>query len=229
MLKKIFFISCFCSLYFIFQAQTEEKPYDEAVSLGYNCQVTWQLKANGFRTVAYPFDWLHTPSLGLLDFITYQGSNFFDINKISDLGPYPGDPNCLQVLDLNFGITSYHDFSANPPFENYWRIKSKYDRRISRFFDLLNSNKRILFVRLGDSRQEIEDLDYLLQQQYPNLNYSILAVNESEDYNTNWGLERIKNYYIKQTPWNWQGDFVSWKAILEHFPIKSNIHEFQKD
>ncbi|MBA2367945.1 MAG: hypothetical protein H0V82_02840 [Candidatus Protochlamydia sp.] len=223
MLKKITLLSCLLAIFFIAQgAHSEEKPYDEAISLGNSCQVTWQLKANGFRTFAYPFDWFHTPSTGLLGFITYQGSNFFDIDKISVIGPYPGDPICLQVMDLNFGIMSYHDFTSNPPFANYWDVKLKYDRRIKRFFNLLNSNKKVLLVRLGDSRQEIECLDYLLQQNYPKLNYTILAVHETEDFKLDWGLDRIKNYYIKQIPWNWQGDVASWKAVLENFHIKTN-------
>ena len=225
MLKKIF-ISCLCALFFIFYAQAEEEPYDEAVSLGYGCQVAWQLKANGIRSLSYPFDWFHTPFNGLVGFITLKGSNFLDVNQISIVGPYAGDPGCLQVVDLCYGITSYHDFSANPPFANYWHIKLKYDRRIKRFFDLLKSNKRILFIRQGDSRHQIECLDALLQQIYPRLNYSILAVNDSEEYKDKWGSERIKNFHIKQIPWVWQGDYQSWKEVLGHFSIKANPHAF---
>ena len=61
---------------------------------------------------------------------------------------------------------------------------------------MLHSNEKILFIRRGISYQQAFILDDLLHTSYPNLNYAILAVGSTEEMNQNWGLERVKNFYL---------------------------------
>lgn len=197
------------------------EPYDEVVGLGYSCEIAYQLEHNGIRTLAYPFDWVHTSHEALISFITNKGKNFFDIDKIHVVEPYPGDPVCLQVVDLVYGIISYHDFYTSPYMGNYKAIKSKYNRRISRFFDLLNSKKRVLFVRQGALKEQVEFLDDLIHRHYPRLAYTIIAINNTEEYKENWGLSHVENFYMEGTPGDWRGNQERWFEILSQFTIKS--------
>ncbi len=98
-----------------FNVKADTQFYDEAVSLGYSCQVAWQLEANGIRKRAHPFDWFHTPFESLLSFIHCKGANFLERDKINVIGPYPESPTHLHVIDLVYGIASYHDFISSPP------------------------------------------------------------------------------------------------------------------
>lgn len=223
MLKK-YFLCLLLVLSITSYTHAKAKSYDQAVSLGYGCQVAIRLEHNGFRTLAYPFDWVHTPVDSLLKFIANKGANFLDADKIASTGAYPGDPSRLQVIDLVYGITSYHDFLTTPYFGNYLEVKAKYDRRVQRFFELLESNQKILFVRQKATRAEIEYLDEVLRSSYPRLSYTILALHDTEEYCYNWGLERVRNFYIRDIPSDWQGDGARWTEILSQFSIIPNAN-----
>jgi hypothetical protein len=218
------YICLLITLSTIFGINLKAETYDEVVSLGYGCQVAHQLEAHGMRKLAYPFDWFHTPFKGLLSFITYKGKNFWDINKIHIVGVYPGDPNNLEVHDLNYGIISYHDFSSSPALLNYAAVKGKYDRRTKRFFDLLNSTKKVLFVCQYYTKVQIEQLDELLRSSYPSLSFTLIAVGNTEDFKIDWHLPRIENYFMEEVFGDWRGNFPRWTEILSQYSVKHNEH-----
>lgn len=221
MIKKMlfqFFVLALLPIY----AGADGNKYDEVVSLGYGCQVAWQLETHGYRKTAYPFDWFHTSFDSLIRFMQNKGDLFFAWDKISVLGPYPGDSTRLHIVDLLYGIHSYHDFIAMPAMGNHLEVKAKYDRRIKRFFELLHSDKKVLFVREGFSRAQVEQLDDFIHTLYPHLFYTILAVSDNEEFHQDWGVKRIRNFYLQQKAWDWKGDFARWKEILSHFHVKQS-------
>ena len=225
MFKKI---ACVFLVFFCFALQADnpehEKQeiqfFDEVISLGYECQVAWQLETNGLRKYAYPFDWFRTSFESLMAFIKNKGEHFFEIDKICIIAPYLGHITYFHVQDLIYGIHSFHDFLVTPPLANYEMVKAKYDRRIERFFKVLESNKRVLFVREGLSREQTEELDRLLKDLYPALSFTILAVSDREEFKEDWGSQTIRNFYLKQKPLDWQGDYSRWKEILSNFVIQ---------
>ncbi|MCE2982324.1 MAG: papain-like cysteine peptidase [Parachlamydia sp.] len=214
MLKLLFNFFLFCTVCL------RADSFDVAVSLGEGCQVAWQLNYHQYRTKAYPFDWLRSPLQSVLLYISNQGAYLFDADKLSIVGPYAGDTQKLEVIDLAYGLSSYHDFAAYPPFANYSAVKEKYDRRTKRFFKLLDSKKRILFIRQGSDKQDILALDYMLRTIYPKLNFAILAIHETEEYRTDWGMANIKNFCMPQIPGDWMGDYSLWGLLLSQFSIQ---------
>lgn len=216
------FILLFSSSYVY--PQVSIKKYDEAVSLGTGCQAAFQLRINGKRNVAYPFDWVITPFHGLVSFITNEGEDYFHQDHLSVIEILPASehtPSMLHVVDLRYDIHSIHDF-LGPDMSNYESVKEKYDRRVQRFFKLLKSNKKVLFIRVQLFRDEAEQLDQLLQALYPQLKYTILAVCDDPSAQSDWGLKRVRNFYMQQVPGNWLGDSERWKEILSQFSIKSS-------
>lgn len=209
-----------CLLFFLlvsFRIAPAEKDaeYDEAVSLGSMCQVAHQLQANGIRHHAYPFDWIITPADGLIRFITHKGEGFLELENLA-FGELWANTNFIVTIDTVYGFKILHDFYV--PFEeSYAPVKEKYDRRKERFFKLLKSNKKVLFIRTYLSREQAELLDHALRKFYPKLSYTILALNETEE---NWGLERVKNFQLHQIPNVWSGDPARWKEILSQFKVK---------
>lgn len=189
--------------------------YDEAVSLGSMCQVAHQLQANGIRHHAYPFDWIITPAEGLSRFIAQKGEGFLERENLA-FGELWANTNFIVTTDTLYDFKILHDFSV--PFEeSYAPVKEKYDRRKERFFKLLKSNKKVLFVRAYLTRSQAERLDHVLRKFYPKLSYTILALNETEE---NWGLERVKNFQLNQIPNDWRGDPARWQEILSQFRVK---------
>lgn len=198
-----------------------ERKYDEAVSLGTACQGAWHLKDNGMRKWAYPLDWLITPFHGLVAFIQNRGEGFLEQDKLQLLEVLPSagtSPSMLHVVDLTYDFHSIHDFFSD--MSNYDQIKAKYAQRIQRFFELLESDKKVLLVRVQISRDEAIHLDAMLQNLYPHLDYTLLAVSDRPEAQVDWGLERIRNFYMHQEPGDWKGDCERWKDILSLFPVK---------
>jgi Putative papain-like cysteine peptidase (DUF1796) len=214
----------YCLLFFLFICSSpivlegaKSKPikYDEVISLGGNCEPAIQLRKNHMRMMGYPFDWMFTTSVqGLIEFIQNKGAGFLDHDQLA-LSTEGGHH---AVTDLRYGFTLIHDFTSFDNFQNdYLIVKEKYDRRIKRFFELLESNKEVLFIRLQIPCDQCTLLDHVIHTQYPNLSYEILALNHAEE--ADWGLERVKNVYLKNTPYFWasnEGD-ISWKKILHTY------------
>lgn len=215
------FTSAFSDVEFRHKHKSKSNPaaYDEVVSLGSRCQVAIQMEHNGVRHLAYPFDWIVTHAQGLGSFIINQGSHFLDRDKVVYVGEYPGNPPYYFVQDTHYGFESYHDFLPPHTPGNFDLVKDKFQRRIKRFFALLNSNKKILFIRTDVTREEAEYLDSVIRTMHPKLVYTLVALNKTDDFKTDWGHPRIKNFYLNIDPLDWQGDFARWKEILSKFPV----------
>ena len=119
-----------------------ERPYDEFVSLGTACQTAWQLKINLKRNTAYPFDWLITPCDALISFIENEGKGFLEKENLEILEPLSHDSTILRVIDNAYKIIFLHDFFP-PSNSKLEEVKRKYEKRTQRFFNLLNSDKKI--------------------------------------------------------------------------------------
>lgn len=217
-------LSLFCTQ--VFAKQSKNKPYDAVVSLGNMCQVAHQLDINNKRGPAYPLDWVIVPFPSLCFFIANEGQLFLQPDQLvlcENQVDGQGNGNVQTFIkDLYYQIEFVHDFEYTHDFlKDYATIKEKYDRRVERFFELLNSKKKVLLVRRGINYQQAVLLDELLKQKYPKLNYTILALDNTEEIKQNWGLKRVKNYHLRElTPWNWVGDPWAWQEILSQFPIK---------
>lgn len=207
----------------------ESSQYDEVISLGMNCQVAYQVRTNGMRRHAYPFDWVIIPFESLMTFLSEKGSEFLNQDKIALIDLPPGSHH-FRALDLKYGIHLVHDFKAPVFLSDYAEVKVKYDRRIKRFFDTLQlSNKRFLFVRLNITREQAEFLDHFLHTHYPKLSYTLLVLNDHPSFKGDWGLPRIRNFYLAQIPNCWQGDHARWKEILSCFHVKPATNPLPQD
>lgn len=203
-----------------FKLHASSRKYDETVSLGSACQSAWQLEVNEVRKWAYPFDWLVTSFDGLVAFIMNRGEGFLERDNLEVVEVLKGDSlSFLHVVDRKYDFHSIHDFFF-PDMYNYDKVKDKYERRIQRFFALLESDRKILFVRTQISRNEATYLDSLLHRLYPHLEYTLVAVSGDPDAQMDWGLERVRNFYMQQTQGDWQGDYQKWKEILSQFSVK---------
>lgn len=219
-LKLLFF-----SLIFVCCTAMAKQPFDLVISLGDTCQVAYQMTLNKLRYERYPFDWSLTPFESVYQFIQNRSLHFMDKDALVLIDGTPGySPSIHRYIeDCFYKIQFVHDFDLEQNFlKDYQRIKTNYDRRINRFFSALSSNKKILFIRQTITREQAIRLDKLLQTMFPNLKYQILAIDMSEEIQKNWGLNRIKNYYLKSDPDDgWVGNSKAWENILKNFPVKT--------
>ncbi len=232
MYRKITFLFvCYCACFFALHsmpsklyAQAEERPYDLVIGLGDMCQVAFQLSTHNQTFATFPFDWVLTPFESLYSFLASEGAFFLDIDKLIFVTGKPSYLNATMtyIEDTVYHIQFLHDFALSPDFlKNYYGIKAKYDRRLKRLLNELHSTKKILFIRRGISYQQAILLDNLLHNLYPQLTYTIVALDSTEEIKQDWKLGRVKNLYLRElSPWQWYGDTQAWLEILSQFPIK---------
>lgn len=197
----------------------QEAPYDAIINLGGNCQPQYQLKINKLRRYALPFDHLITPfgSLYLLLISKFEDyllpDNF--VLKTTDKEKY--------IEDVRYGTRLMHDLKLEENFlDDFASFKEKYERRIKRLYDILATSKKVLFIRQRITREQALQLDELLSQLFPHLEYLIVALDGTEEINTDWQLPRVKNFFLRQMdPYVWSGDNGAWKEIFVAVHIES--------
>ena len=88
------------------------------------------------------------------------------------------------------------------------------------------TDKRILFIRKRITREHAINLDTILLKIWPHLDYLILALDGSEEAKSDWQLDRVRNFYLRQpVPYVWKGDNDAWKEIFEdlHLETKADV------
>jgi hypothetical protein len=172
-----------------FQAKVNE--FDEIISLGCNCELTWNIRNHFGIERAYPLDWWITPFQALRKLLENRFHDLFNINnlEVSD--------DLLTVKDTYYNLLYHHDFKRTQDdkiiddtiVEQIPLLKQKYDMLIERFFKD-PANKRILFVRNRDGniphldrdttpmdKTTFEHLYNLLEELFPTSQISLLVTN----------------------------------------------------
>ena len=128
-----------------------KNKFDFVVSIGQGCASTSYLRRCNLQNFSFPFDWIAgAPFDVLTDYIINGFQNFLNIE---DLEPYilkeghKNDGPCDLYRNKRNNYHHFHDFTKNMPLEESFKIvKAKYDRRIKRFYECIDSSKKILFV-----------------------------------------------------------------------------------
>lgn len=140
------------------------------IPIGVDCGNASLFKENNLRNFSLPFDWS----------VTYNGVSKIIKNDFNDY--IPKDNNSLNIIDDVYFV--HNEF----PKDNEQML-----RRINRLKSILEtSNEKVVFIRKGhachnhnehDGRyniiksdiQDAEELNIVLQEKYPNLNYEIIV------------------------------------------------------
>jgi hypothetical protein len=181
------------------------------VSLGTNCMIKIYTKLY-IDQPTYLFDWIGSPMWGINKLI----NDNFDMFNPDDYGPMKIYNNRDDKMFCNkkYFFRLYHDLSADTVITktvivnnkygdmikiNYFdKFKEKYERRIEKFKELLNSKNLIVFLRLEEftitkedheeykilySKSELEyikEFMNILASKYPNLKYKLIYFSSSE-------------------------------------------------
>lgn len=220
-----------------FSETTHGRKFDLAISLGEVCQSAYNLHRNHLRFQAFPLDWCITPIDGLYNFFLLEGEGFGNKeNLLFDVPIY----HVTGVLDSSLGIYLMHYFEYEPKntiiknfdqvvVQNYEETVARYKRRIDRFFSVMRSEKKVLFVRLGISYSEAAILDQIIHSQYPNLDYLILAIDGTEEMKQDWQMERVKNVYLERKS-VFESNDEDWTKIFNQFEFDiKDTHFFDYD
>ncbi|MBK3494481.1 peptidase [Viridibacillus sp. YIM B01967] len=193
--------------------------YDAIFSLGDLCLTSIQLKKHQLRPYSGVFDWVATPDLSKVNMLLRNRFfNLMNSDNLRIIGP-AGD-SMICVSDDYYHFVSNHDFGTDKNslthIGSYDDVMEKYNRRIVRFLNKMESSKRILFVRTEGSFEDVAVLQSVLQGLVKN-DFSILLINHE---NVNGIVEKnwpLSNVYAVEFP-NvdiWEGNHQLWDEILK--------------
>lgn len=194
--------------------------YDGIFSLGSLCLTAIQLERNGLRPYAGPVDWLASYTLpDVSRFIRARCAGFMERGSLRYELTFGGTH--LIVRELLYNFISNHDFfvSQNDPgrLEMYSHVKAKYDLQIARFLERAENGRRLLFVRCGGSRQEVEELRDTLDG-FVGHTYALLHVCETNTQTLrelDWGLDRVCAVELPGDQHSiWTGNHRFWHHML---------------
>ena len=175
----------------LFQSQADAGKFDKIISLGCNCELTWNIRNHFGIERAYPLDWWITPFQALWKLLE---NRFHDLFNISNLEV---SQDLLTVRDTYYNLLYHHDFKRTEDDkiiedgldQQVPLLKQKYDMLTERFFKD-PENKRVLFVRNRDGNiphldrdttpmdnTTFEQLYTLLENLFPHSHISLLITN----------------------------------------------------
>jgi hypothetical protein len=189
------------------------------ISLGGWCIPALFLRKFGLREAAYPFDWnLNGPISNVCRILENDFSGFFLKENL-----YVDPSHPCEIVDKGTNIASNHDFPTTDLVSRYvvpnfldfhQQVYEKYQRRIKRFNNVCNSDKKVIFVRIDAaenlSKENTIMLRDCLHKKYPTLDFILIQLGCTEMCKTPWNIERVRNFYI-------DGNSIQGNPTLWHF------------
>jgi len=178
------------------------------VPLGIDCCIAHQLNQLKLRHFSLPFDWSYTKNLSsIIEILNDNFSSFLDISMYeikeieSNSFPYlVMDSSIVSKYKLKhkkYNIILPHELKSLDSYD-IELFQNRYNRRIQRFIKLNDQNKKIIFIRLGITK-ELKLLDKL---------------NESlSKYFINYEIKFIDLSKLGKTT-DWKRDEINWSKYL---------------
>jgi hypothetical protein len=198
------------------------------LTLGYDCSPAAALRSLNLREFALPFDWVIS-NIRILElcfkdnFENFHKQLYFNHNKTRMIDYYGFEfPHDYPLTDISnnefvgegiFGEENGKCITDN--WKNYYNIvKSKYDRRIERFLNIMNDDKPIIILSRYNANEVIK-LQSLLKKYYNKTN--IIFINSSTQ---SFEIKNIINIYTEKNGiWN---DSIIWTETINKV-IQSKI------
>ena len=166
--------------------------WDLYISIGSECSPALTLKTLGLRDAAYPFDWVESNPMLILDILKNgweKALTFNSSQKSAGFGLSVSRPELNRHVNA-FGQTFIHHVNWSSD-----ELQSKLDRQFRRFFDVLNGDRSVLFVKTAwkyvvDEKERSRRHEHYnalywvslhLQTHYPNLNFHILNMEHANE------------------------------------------------
>jgi len=167
-------------------SKAEDLPKFYAISLGNNCYPALFLRACGFRSATYPFDWMITNNFeGLKKAIEEEFMHFLDPEYLTY------DEKTQTLYNSRYGFSSDHFWNRDPvkyqmnkdDFVNYlFIIEEIFNRRTQRFLNALKSGVPIYFLRkkAPDYLDLLVFRDFLFSK-YPQIKLTLIIFDEIDN------------------------------------------------
>ena len=140
-------------------------PYDFVCGIGHYCATATYLKRHFLRAASGPLDWIGESPEGLRKSVELIATDFKDFLRECNLVLLDHPAGAHDDLENDYyrdtatGMLVYHEFAAGEPLsETFPAVRSKYDRRIARFYRLAQSGRTLLVFQTYTSHPAEVDL-----------------------------------------------------------------------
>jgi len=181
------------------------------ISLGTNCKIKMFLNLH-IDQPTHLFDWIGSPQWGINNLIN-DNYDLFNTSDYCSLNIYNSIDPLTIFCNKKYYFKFIHDLDNNTIIDKYnlvynkhgdlikvskfLEFKEKYQRRIQRFIEMLNSNKSIVFLRLEelmankiiyDNHKEfyakpeiyyIKEFMNIIKNKYPNANFKLIFFSQT--------------------------------------------------
>jgi hypothetical protein len=229
------FIKTFFFLFLISYVTYHEAVNKIFISLGNNCECAINLhRKNLIPFGHFPFDFMITKDLTSVAYLIQNNFyKFLDLNSLKFLKeteePFEHGYHLHIYENQKYNIYFLHDFFKEQPIEMcYNQVREKYDRRIKRLYDLLNSNNHLIFLRTDVSEAQANQFCQIMAQAFPSLSYSLAAINYTDNGSFDWNMCHVYNFSIKKRhykEWNCPEAQNEWDNIFQYFMKDTHGHQ----
>lgn len=143
------------------------------IGIGGWCGTAFGLKGSNLRTHSLPFDWVRSKFEGIIDCLDNNFNNFLPKT-------YESEKIGKNKIGVHRGrlFSFYHD-----DFDNHLEIEiEKYERRIDRFQQFLQSDEKITFIRTTVTEDYMNEINLsdtfhaAMNKNYPNTEYRLVFI-----------------------------------------------------
>jgi len=188
-------------------------PYNAIFSLGKKCLASIQLDKNQLRPYSGVLDWMLSDNLASVNLLLQNRfASFMELPNMvleqAEHGTLFRDHayDILLVHDLPLDGNGVHDV------QQFGHFKDKLNRRIHRFVEKAATSPMILYIRLGGSYAEAQQLQTVLSE-LVTYDFRILLINHTPIYtiiDNEWALDKVCSIQI---PLDLECDDL-WRVIL---------------
>jgi hypothetical protein len=115
--------------------------YDYIIPIGCNCRIGQALNTLNYRKFSLPLDWTLNTTKSVYDCFKCEFKDYFsNLYCVVDVYNFP-DSQFKCLLNNKYRINITHENKVNQS------LIDKYNRRIKRLIGILNSGKKVLFIR----------------------------------------------------------------------------------
>lgn len=217
-----------------------ENVYDLVCPIGQFCGTAKYLKRFYLRKMSMPFDWVSGINVGLDGYVNVIKTDFADFFQRDSLvynGPFGQDRDGYQ--DARTGFLYLHDMVRGVSFEEAYRLaRTKYDRRIARFYHRVNEAVRVLFVHVARTRIPNSDLLHKsileLREKFPQAHVDLLVLEQTDGVrDVSWAEPESSvfvakgDFYSDPNEWLWGNQEVCdqvYSKIRMHGKLRVYLH-----
>lgn len=175
------------------------------VSLGPNCETAGMKGLLGLGSAHCPFDLMTTQNFSIVcDLIENRFDGFFDRNNLQYLGVGLSAGKQVYINTKYQGVHFNHEFSEAHSIDTcYEQEFAKYQRRIARFYEILESKEPVFFFRRSVEYKDAIRFCDLIKKLSPQLNFVLVSIFASGDKTkiNDYELPLVRKFRVSHRPW----------------------------